>query len=1035
MRHTLPSCEAIKHAEKDKIKEDPPFTLALKAECSFFGRENVKLNAIPKKIKYQCLYTSLLEESREIGLKEGDNCNMRQIDDLQLTEVEKVSKSQEEGMIVNKEDHYNEASIARKRKLIESDNRDYDKERTIEDAVKRMKYNVQVPEIRRLRFLLKQHNPNMVFFMETKIDDKRMERIRRRSGFVNGIDVGAEGSRGGLCLAWREEIKVSLKTFSKNHIDILIEESNIHGDGDFNEILYSFEKSGGQPREERKMAAFRERARANWLQLGDKNSAFFHKYASARRRINTINRLESAEGLEVTDELGINETASNYFQNLFSSNGVGNSSYLLKGIGTNISSEINTALLSTYSAEEVHKALQWMGPTKAPGCNGFPALFFQKYWHIAGKDVEAFCLGVLNEGKDFEFTNRIDIVLIPISPNPINLVNFRPISLCTILYKIVAKTIANRLQNYIGRCIDSAQSVFVPGRLILDNMLIAYEILHTLRQKRTRKKGFMAVKLDMSKAYDRVEWSFLKNVILQMGFAENWVALVMKCVSTVFYAVNINENRGKIFQPIRGLQQGDPLSPYLFLICSEGLSALIRLADREGVLKGVKASRRGPVISHLLFADDCIFFGEATKERATFLKDILKQSKEEGGMGFRNMSQFNISLLAKQGWRIMNNVNSLVTKVLKAKYFPNGQFLNSRLGNSSSYTWKSIWAAKDALRKGLVWRVGRGTNISIDNDAWIQDAFNFRLSSEVDSMRDLNAHMLIDNNERKWKVELIKYTFAEEDVERILRIPLASDPHDDFLAWGVNMQHKKLVTDSSYPRCGERAETIDHLFRECPVIVEVWSSLLLQNVPLTDHRDFEQWLTWVFEQLNPYTCHIFCCALWAIWGDRNSRIHNKKVNTGKEIGSFIINYIAELDGLESRKSRKIKEIRSWRPPPQKSIKINFDGAFDGHNNISVSGIVVRNNKGLTLLSCSEIHNEVTSAFAVEALASWKAVKIGLENTWPDVIVEGDSLATERGTQAEVLGREAREMENFLEENGFPGKEIIIQGSNYDDRYL
>ncbi|KAA3480597.1 reverse transcriptase [Gossypium australe] len=282
-----------------------------------------------------------------------------------------------------------------------------------------------------------------------------------------------------------------------------------------------------------------QRARANWLQLRDKNSAFFHKYASARRRTNTINRLESEGGQEITDDLEINETASNYFQNLFSSKGVGDLSYLLEGIETNISSKINTALLSTYSVDEIQKALKGMGPTKAPGYDGFPALFFQKYWHIVGKDVEAFCLGVLNEGKNFDSTNRINIVLIPKTPNPTNLVNFRPISLCTILYKLVVKTIANRLQDFIGKCIDSAQSAFVPGRLISDNVLIAYDILHTLRQKRSGKKGFMVVKLDMSKSYDRVEWSYLKNVMLKIGFAESWVTLVMKCVSTVSYTVNI----------------------------------------------------------------------------------------------------------------------------------------------------------------------------------------------------------------------------------------------------------------------------------------------------------------------------------------------------------------------------------------------------------------------------------------------------------------------------------------------------------------
>ncbi|KAA3481068.1 reverse transcriptase [Gossypium australe] len=120
----------------------------------------------------------------------------------------------------------------------------------------------------------------------------------------------------------------------------------------------------------------------------------------------------------------------------------------------------------------------------------------------------------------------------------------------------------------------------------------------------------MAVKLDVRKAYDRVEWAFLKEVMLRMGFAEEWVALVMRCISTISYAVNINGSRGNVFKPTRGLRQGDSLSPFLFLICSEGLSSLIR---------------RGLAISHLLFADDCILFGVAQNRGAMILKDILKE--------------------------------------------------------------------------------------------------------------------------------------------------------------------------------------------------------------------------------------------------------------------------------------------------------------------------------------------------------------------------------------------------------------------------
>ncbi|KAA3484969.1 reverse transcriptase [Gossypium australe] len=328
-----------------------------------------------------------------------------------------------------------------------------------------------------------------------------------------------------------------------------------------------------------------QRARANWLKL----------------RTNTINRLEIEEGLEVTADFEISDTATRYFQKLFTSKGVGDFSHILEDIDVSISSEINTVLKSPYLVDEIQKALKGMGPTKAPGYDGFPALFFQKYWHIMGKNVEEFCLGVLNEGKDFDSVNRTDIVLISKTPNSSNL------------------------------CIDSAQSAFVLGTLISNNVLIAYEILHTLRQKHSGKKGFMAVKLDMSKAYDRVEWSYLKEVMLKMGFAESWVELIMKCISTVSYTVNINGNRGRLFYPTRGLRQGDPLSPYLFLICSEGLSALIRQAVDIGNLRGVKASRRGPEISHLLFADDCLLFGEATKERESFLKETLKQYEQCSG--------------------------------------------------------------------------------------------------------------------------------------------------------------------------------------------------------------------------------------------------------------------------------------------------------------------------------------------------------------------------------------------------------------------
>ncbi|KAM2798115.1 hypothetical protein COP1_003107 [Malus domestica] len=118
----------------------------------------------------------------------------------------------------------------------------------------------------------------------------------------------------------------------------------------------------------------------------------------------------------------------------------------------------------------------------------------------------------------------------------------------------------------------------------------------------------MGIKLDMNKAYDRVEWDFLKVVMGHLGFERRWIDMVMCCVKTVEFSILINKRPGKAFKPFKGLQQGDPLSPYLFLIISEVLSLLIKKAVHQGYLEGIRISTSGPVLSHLLFADDTLFF-------------------------------------------------------------------------------------------------------------------------------------------------------------------------------------------------------------------------------------------------------------------------------------------------------------------------------------------------------------------------------------------------------------------------------------------
>jgi hypothetical protein len=145
------------------------------------------------------------------------------------------------------------------------------------------------------------------------------------------------------------------------------------------------------------------------------------------------------------------------------------------------------------------------------------------------------------------------------------------------------------------------------------------------------KVGYMGIKLDMSKAYDRVEWSFLEVVMRKMEFPEVWITLIMGCVSSVSYAILVNGQPVGYIKPSRGIRQGDPLSPYLFLLCSEALSALLMRAEKNGVLIGVPTSKKGPTLSHLFFVDDSLIFCKANSVEWRRLTKILEKYEAASG--------------------------------------------------------------------------------------------------------------------------------------------------------------------------------------------------------------------------------------------------------------------------------------------------------------------------------------------------------------------------------------------------------------------
>ncbi|KAA3479383.1 reverse transcriptase [Gossypium australe] len=390
------------------------------------------------------------------------------------------------------------------------------------------------------------------------------------------------------------------------------------------------------------------------------------------------------------------------------------------------------------------------------------------------------------------------------------------------------------------------------------------------------------------------------------------------------------------------------------------------------------------------------------------------------------MTQFNITLLAKQGWRLLIYPNSLVAQVFKAKYFSIGDFINSRLGHSGSYVWRSIWATKAIVEKSLFWRVDTGTDISVQNDAWIPNCNNVNLVSVDNNLHVATVAKLINSYDRIWDRDLIVNTFQVETAELIIRILLALEPHVrvwsgessgefsvrstykllqkidpttyalqnlykefykklwridlpskiklliwriswNFLPTKVNLALRGVIRNTFCPRCGEREEDMNHIFRECPVTKSVWRDLSDPSYAMFPNAEFLEWLTKILVLLPSKNCRVYCGTLWAIWGDRNSRIHNKRGRSSQEMVQFVYGYLKELDGLKTVNQKTMYSEVKWRHPPGQILKINFDGAFDKRQKQSASGVVVRDRNGHVLLTKSELHDGVESAFAAKAL--------------------------------------------------------------------
>ena len=361
-----------------------------------------------------------------------------------------------------------------------------------------------------------------------------------------------------------------------------------------------------------------QNSRISWLKEGDRNTRFFHTVATNKRRKNSIESID-VNGEESGDPEIIKREAISYFKKIFKEDNHNRPTF--KGLNfKQLSRDQASSLILPFSNEEIDEAVSSCAADKAPGPDGFNFRFIKNAWETVKSDIyeivrEFYATSHLPRG-----CNTAYITLIQKIDKPKNFNDYRPISMVGCIYKIIAKLLARRLQKVMNSLIGPLQFSYIEGRNILDGALIASELIDSCKKKSIEAA---LLKLDFHKAYDSISWHFLEWILEQMNFPNTWSKWIMTCVSTASVSILINGSPCAPFKLQRGLRQGDPLSPFLFVLIAESLNQIIMKATDLSLWKGIGVGNGELNITHLQYADDTLIFCDANIESLKNIKKAL----------------------------------------------------------------------------------------------------------------------------------------------------------------------------------------------------------------------------------------------------------------------------------------------------------------------------------------------------------------------------------------------------------------------------
>ncbi|OMO67492.1 reverse transcriptase [Corchorus capsularis] len=805
-----------------------------------------------------------------------------------------------------------------------------------------------------------------------------------------------------------------------------------------------------------------QRARVNWLKCGDSNTKYFHQTTLKRRQFNKILKLKKGdEWIEKEDE--IMGEFLRYYEGLFTTRGDRDWDRVLQCVPEVVTREMNESLLVSITDEEVKQAVFQMGELKSLGPDGFNGQFFQTHWEVVQEDICNMVKNFFRSGKILKEINCTEIVLIPKVKSPESVTQFRPISLCNYIYKIISKLMVNRMKQFMGSLVTEEQSAFVEGRQIHDNVLVAQEVFHYLRVKKRGGSYDVAIKIDMSKAYDRVEWDFLYALLLKLGFLScPELSHLLFADDSLFFMKADPDNCGKLF---------DILQEY-----SAASGQEINLEK-----------------SNLIFSSNTPQEHESERKIHWCSWDAMTLPKTEGGMGFKDLEVFNRALLAKQAWRAMNNSNALWVKVLKGIYFPNSDFMKAKKGARASWSWHSLLDGRDFLNDHIQWQVGNGAQIHIWDDKWVPDIGRLTASGNFSSQKPDKVAEIINHNQRVWDIEPVKQWITKDEQDAICRIPLGVFEREDKRVWPHNTSGqysvksgyfilKNNMSSSQNPNrassshnvdhtiwkfiwkltcpnkiktflwrccrnalptamglfkrncrdsglcsiCGQGEETIEHILLTCDWTRGVWLCVCGLIIDMQGLSTFDKWLDQLRKMLTDsedggrqmLTKIAFVC--WIIWKVRcevviaEEKLQHVQVvyRIQKAIGDFeLANFIAD-------KRQVIKNdqqvVQRWSKPELGWLKYNCDGSFCKDTKNFGNGVVVRNHSG-HILEGIGMTVDGSSALCAEALALREAVQLAVKSGVQNAVFEIDSAELFTNVQQRIVSKQDWHISHIIQD--------------------